>query len=225
MLEFEKEIFSRCKFDLNQLVKYGFQKENETYIYTKKFLENQFEAIITISREGKVKGDVQDVETKESYPLLRNEKVQGSFIGQVREEYQNILMDIATHCTTKSLFFFEQTSRMTQFLWKKYQDKPEFLWEDLPGCCIFRNKKTNKWYGIIMNVDYSKLSKNRSGIVEIINVKVKGEDVPSLLQKEGIYPAYHMNKKYWISIVLDDTIKDKEVYELLDESYYLVEKR
>ena len=31
--------------------------------------------------------------------------------------------------------------------------------------------------------------------------------------------AWHMNKKYWISIVLDDTLADDDIWPLLAESY------
>lgn len=223
-MEFEKEIFARCKIDFIRLIEYGFQKVDENYIYTKPFLENQFEAVITVSKEGTVVGKVIDRETGEIYSLLRNEKVQGSFIGQVREEYQAILIDIFASCTIKTLFLFEQTNRMVQYLLQKYQSNPEFLWKDTPNCCVFRNQKTKKWYGIIMNLDYSKIEESRSEMIEVINVKVNRESVPTLIEKPGIYQAYHMNKKYWITIVLDDTVKDEEIYELLDVSYNLVDK-
>ena len=42
------------------------------------------------------------------------------------------------------------------------------------------------------------------------------------LKKEGFYKAYHMNKKSWISIILNDTLNNKEIYELIDESYNLI---
>lgn len=35
----------------------------------------------------------------------------------------------------------------------------------------------------------------------------------------GIYPSYHLSKKSWISIILDDTLSDKEIMNLVDLSY------
>ena len=37
----------------------------------------------------------------------------------------------------------------------------------------------------------------------------------------GIYPAYHMNHKTWISVVLDETLPDEKILELIDTSYQL----
>ena len=55
--------------------------------------------------------------------------------------------------------------------------------------------------------------------MEIINVKLEEEKIKQLLNKQGFYPAYHMNKKSWISIVLDDTINDDEIMDYINESY------
>ena len=42
---------------------------------------------------------------------------------------------------------------------------------------------------------------------------------------DSVVPAYHMNKKHWISILLDRTVQITQVEKLLDESYQLVTKK
>lgn len=39
------------------------------------------------------------------------------------------------------------------------------------------------------------------------------------LKQRGIYPAYHLSKKSWISIILDNTLSDDEIMKLIDISY------
>ena len=39
---------------------------------------------------------------------------------------------------------------------------------------------------------------------------------------ESIIPGYHMNKKHWNTITLDDSVPSKLVRELIDHSYELV---
>lgn len=41
----------------------------------------------------------------------------------------------------------------------------------------------------------------------------------NICNKKGIYIAYHMNKKNWVSIILDDTLTDNEIISLIDISY------
>ena len=83
-------------------------------------------------------------------------------------------------------------------------------------------KDTNKWFGIIMNIDYSKLDKNKHGEVEVLNVKLNRDEIIDLLNKNGYYKAYHMSKVDWISIVLNDTLSLDEITSLIDKSYNLV---
>ena len=57
-----------------------------------------------------------------------------------------------------------------------------------------------------------------SGEVEIINVKL-GNLTSKYLNFEGIYTAYHLSKKNWVSIILNDTLKDEEIMNLVAISY------
>ena len=55
-------------------------------------------------------------------------------------------------------------------------------------------------------------------------VNLKHDQVSDLLVK-GIYPAFHMNKRYWISVPLDDTLSDEKVLELFERSWILTTKK
>lgn len=57
---------------------------------------------------------------------------------------------------------------------------------------------------------------------EVMTVKVNPKDLPQLLQQEGIYPAYHMSKNNWVSVVLDDKVTDDQLWGLATQSRQLV---
>lgn len=40
----------------------------------------------------------------------------------------------------------------------------------------------------------------------------------------GVEPGYHLNKKYWNTIILDGTVPDKDVKRMVGESYDLTKK-
>ena len=42
-------------------------------------------------------------------------------------------------------------------------------------------------------------------------VKVGKDQLDTLLARDGIYPAFHMNKKSWVSIIFDGTPADDEI--------------
>lgn len=39
----------------------------------------------------------------------------------------------------------------------------------------------------------------------------------------SVVPGYHLNKKYWNSIILDGTIPDKDIERMIEESYELTD--
>lgn len=43
-------------------------------------------------------------------------------------------------------------------------------------------------------------------------------------QFQAIEPGYHMNKKHWNTLTLNDTLTDELIFELIDHSYALVVK-
>ena len=58
-----------------------------------------------------------------------------------------------------------------------------------------------------------------------ISLKCDPEDAQALrAQYPAIIPGYHLNKKHWISLVLDGSLPDELVIELIDHSYELVVK-
>lgn len=56
------------------------------------------------------------------------------------------------------------------------------------------------------------------GTANVMDVKCGPVLVGSLLTQEGFLPAYHMSKGAWISILLNDTVPDEEIYPLLELS-------
>ena len=215
----EEELFRKTKIDFDKISKYGFKKDKSLYKYSKNIMNNTFRVDIEINNNGIVKGKVYDLSFGDEYTNFRIEDSAGSFVGQVRDEFRNLLKDIRSNCFTRETFIHEQSNRITKAIKEKYGDEPEFEWEKFPGFATFRNKDSKKWYGIIMNLDKSKLDKNSTGEVEIIDIKLDPNEIEYLLKQDGFYPAYHMNKKSWITIILNNTLSDEKIMSLIDKSY------
>lgn len=217
-MSIEKDIFKRNKFDYDKVLDYGFVFYENKYNYSINILNNSFRVDLTIINDELV-GKIYDLNFNDEYTNFRIDNLVGDFVGKVRDEYINILIDIRNKCTNSYYFIFDQTNRIVNKIYDKYGDGPSFEWADTPGCAAIKNRDTGKWYGLVTNIDKSKLDSNFKGEIEIINVKLKPEEIIELLNENGFYPAYHMNKKNWISIILDDTLDDNIIMELIDESY------
>ena len=220
----EDEVFKKRKLDKDRLIPYGFIKEDDIYKYSKLIMDATFRVDITIDSKGKIIGRVYDLDGDYEYTNFRLENVKGDFVNRVKDEYLKVLDDIANNCYTLEYFIYKQSNEVSNLIKEKYNVLPEFLWESNPNYGIFRNKSSNKWFAIIMNIDRSKLNSNESGEVEVLNVKLD-DLVNTYLKKEGIYPAYHMSKKSWVSITLDNTLSNKEIMNLINISFDLSNRK
>jgi predicted DNA-binding protein (MmcQ/YjbR family) len=56
-----------------------------------------------------------------------------------------------------------------------------------------------------------------------INLKCDPEKAIELREEyEAVQPGYHMNKKYWNTIVIDGSVSAKKIFDWIDDSYSLV---
>ena len=222
-MDIVNEIFKRSHPIKNKLKPFGFVLSNGVYTYKKKFMDDTFEAIITIDKNNVVSGKVIELELNEEYTNIYVDQYTGAFVSNVKEEYINILEDILVNCFEKDLYIFDQTKRVIKYIEKQYKDKPEFLWPKYPNYGAIRNKNTKKWYAVIMNVDGSKVGLDK-GEVEIIDVKADSNTIQSLKNNKGFHEAYHMNKAYWLTIILNDSLDDEIIFSLIDYSYNQMEE-
>jgi predicted DNA-binding protein (MmcQ/YjbR family) len=44
-------------------------------------------------------------------------------------------------------------------------------------------------------------------------------------QYDAVQPGYHMNKKHWNTVIVDGTLNNKQLKEMIDDSYNLVSKK
>ena len=214
----EESIFNRYLIDENSLLDYGF---NSDYVYVTGILNNTFKVIITYI-DKKIIGKIIDLSFDEEYTNFRIDK-SGEFNLKIKSEYERILLDIRDKACTKRTYIFDQANRINDYIYLKYKVSPDFPFTSSKYHGVYRNFD-GKWFGILMDIPFEKIDKEKNGLIEVINVKINPFDKDNLIKIEGIYEAYHMNKKSWISIILNDTVSDELIFELIDKSYKLVNK-
>lgn len=106
------------------------------------------------------------------------------------------------------------------YIKKKYRVSPEYPWRKYDGNAVFRHTDNNKWFALVMDVQRNKAGLPGSDYVDVINLKVDDMFFRDLIiQEDGIMPAYHMNKMHWISVLLDGTVPQEKVFDLIDMSF------
>ncbi len=108
---------------------------------------------------------------------------------------------------------------------EKYKTDAEYPWAKFPSYAVLRHSDNKKWYAVIMNIPKEKLGIYGGGNVDVINLKNSPIALGGLIMSGGIFPAYHMSKGSWISVLLDGSVEMDEIKTLLDISYQMTQKK
>ena len=107
--------------------------------------------------------------------------------------------------------------KVLDYINKKYKVQPEYPWRTSPNSAVFRHSDNNKWFALLMDIPGDKVGLPTADYVDVINLKI--DDMifrDMIIQEAGIMPAYHMNKMHWVSVLLDGTVPENKVLDLID---------
>lgn len=89
-----------------------------------------------------------------------------------------------------------------------YGTSPDYPFEDPHDTAVLRHGDNRKWYAIVMKVSRRKFGLDSDEVIHVVNLKLPIEMFGSFGVADGVYPAYHMNKTHWISVLLPDAPED-----------------
>lgn len=219
-MDIEKEIFKNTKVNTNKLIEYGFDLKEKTYVFCCDLIDN-LELMVFYEDTFCIK--VMDKDMNEEY-LGYKLTNSGNYISKINEEIEKKLIRIKEYVCDSLNYSSNQANRIDQYMEMVY-GKLERTFVDSPDIGVYKESSGDKWYAIIIPVPGEKVDSNSNckDLVEVINLKVDKLKINELLRKRGIYPAYHMNKNNWVSIILNDTLTDEEIILMINESYDLVQ--
>lgn len=73
---------------------------------------------------------------------------------------------------------------------------------------VLRHADNRKWYALVMRIPRRKFGFDSDEMIDVVNLKLPLEMFGSFSEKDGVYPAYHMNKLHWISVLLPDATEE-----------------
>lgn len=85
---------------------------------------------------------------------------------------------------------------------------------------VLRHQDNRKWYALVMRLPRRKFGFDSDEMIDVVNLKLPLEMFGSFSVKDGVYPAYHMNKLHWISLLLPDA--SEELVQFLTEASFSV---
>ena len=216
-------LFKNKKLNREKLLNNGFALDGENFIRREEIL-NHMTLTIIIDGRGRVTSKIFDADG-EPYTLHLVEGATGEFVGSVKAEHERILKNISEQCFDDEIFKFGQTLKLIEYIRENFSDAPEFLWEKYPNFAIFRRKDNRKWYALIANIPKKYLRLGGAEEIEILNLRVEPEELDKIFDGEKYFRGWHMNKKSWLTLRLDETLTDEEIFARLEESYRLAKKK
>lgn len=110
---------------------------------------------------------------------------------------------------------------LRKYISAQYGAEAEFPWLDDSDSMVFRHCANRKWFAVAMKIGRDKLGLNDAEKAYVVNFKCDPELSLAVRDGKSIFPAYHMNKEKWITVLLDGGLSDETVKMLLDESFML----
>ena len=89
-----------------------------------------------------------------------------------------------------------------------YDTSPDYPFDEDFETAALRHADNRKWYAIVMRVSRRKFGFESDEIIDVVNLKLPTEMFGSFGAADGVYPAYHMNKLHWISVLLPNAPDD-----------------
>ncbi len=218
-----EELFKRKTVDIPKALTFGFIQKNSEYIYETDILDGAFLLQVIIDTDGNIDTKLIEKATDDEY-VLHKTSATGSFVGEVRNAIEAILIQVASHCFHTEVFKSTQAKDIIGYVREKYGDELEFLWNKFPDNAIWRRKDNKKWYGILLTIKASKIDLVRDTTIEILDLRIKPEDIETTVDNQRFFMGYHMNKKHWYTLLLDGSIPTEEICRRIDESYLLARK-
>ena len=212
-------LLEQYDIDCKRAIAYGFSR-TEAGLELKKELPGVGLYAVFVIAGKSFEVNVFDADTDEEYlPFNVLDNITG-FVTGIREQVEDLVQEIKEKCLLNS----NMKLRLMEYCERKFGTEPEAPWEDSPDAYTFKTAKRNKWYALFMTIPYKSLGLVAKGTLDVVNIKLPPAKVLDLIDRVHFYPAYHMNKKHWITIVLDKEVDEPLVQQLLEESYGLVEK-
>jgi predicted DNA-binding protein (MmcQ/YjbR family) len=201
------------------LRKLGFRKKQGVYTW-KQTLSGALEARFTLTAHH-FAVQVFDPVEGEAYLPFEQDGATGNFVQGIREQVDQLVQKIITQgCTCQ-----RQREQLLAYVKKEYGTDPWYPWPEYPEHCPLKVPETGKWYGIVMEIPARLLGLPQPGKVDILNVKLPPDQVEALCDRQQFFPAYHMHKKYWLTMLLDGSVPLARVEQLVAASYALVAKK
>lgn len=209
-------LLNRYHFDPKALEAKGFVHQAGVYSLRRSFADPNFYAIIRI---GKDLFDIKVYETSfnEEYIPFTLKTTQSPLVAGMKDQVNDWVNELVREVNKGNKTLKKAMAFCREHLGPD-EDHP-FNEGTHPSTTVFRTAKSGKWYALFMEIKPEHLGFPGEERLSIVNLKENPKKIPEVVDRRHVLPAYHMNKHYWIMMILDETLPEELMEELLTDSY------
>ena len=111
------------------------------------------------------------------------------------------------------------------YIEREYGVTPDYPWLDSPEGAVFRHTDNRKWFALSMPIPRRYAYPGETGEVDAVNLKCDPVLSGMLRGEAGVFPAWHMSKVHWITVLLDGSADDDRLKFLLYQSFELTKSK
>jgi len=215
-----EEAFSGVTWNKEKLLAYGFKEAEGALCYQTPVKEGMF--LLTIVLGKTPTSRLIDQETGDPYVLHLLPHTTSGFAAEIRNDLDALYLDIVAKCGEKAKYPSPQLERLFRMAEKEFNERPDYPFANKEEGIVLRREDNKKWYLIFLHPKGSALGLEKER-VNLIDIRIE-KDSPEI-DGERIYPAYHMNKHSWCSILLDDAWNDEEIFSYIKKSREMAMKK
>ena len=199
----------------------GFVKFDGALRFKKEIAGGEFYTVIRLSKKS-LTAEVFETLNDEKYVLFDVPSAKGAFVGQIRSEVQGIIDEIRE----KGFDSNDIRQKYVDFIRSEFAAIGDTPWADEGDfkSSVYRCPN-GKWFALVMEIKFKNLGFESEDPVWTVNLNADAEKIPEITDRKSIFPAYHMNKKYWITVLLTSVTDFEQLCELTRRSYELVMRK
>lgn len=212
-------ILKTAKILPEKLADFGFEKNDDSFLCRKDLAGTDFYVVLKLESEN-LSAEVFEKTTDERYVLFDVESAKGSFVCSVRKQVLDIIDKFREKCCVST----DVKKKYAEFIQERFGINGDNPWQETPEYTVFRCEN-KKWFALVMKIKFRQIGIFGDEDVFVVNLKSDCEKIPEIVDKKTVFPAWHMNKKYWITVLLTSATDWKKLCELTERSFELVNKK
>ena len=211
-------------YSVELLKEFGFIERNNRLEYVIDPFMSDFRLTLFV-KDDVLDDELIDLDTGDKFILHHLNTSHGAYIASIKEEIESLKKEIDAKCKKEEILNADAINFLKEYCKNAFGEIFENPFSE-KGFQVVRRSDNKKWYVLLCeSLPKSKLGVETDVRCATINIMADKDEIDSIIDYNTYFPAYHMNKRSWITIPLDIEINRDELIQRINRSRELADKK